>query len=380
MHLHKVVAGGIHGTGERRTRRQGLRQQIVLGGGIEGLKVMQLLVVGQWLRRGQRRGVLTGGRGATESQLHSLRTSKLLGQLVNAQRLVEVRVPGHVGVVIAGIGVGQVARMVTLAAHFGASCSSSSCSTTPVVDELHLVGIPLQAAAKHNVDVVRARRQVDVRGRELLRGALVEIRLLGAGPVVALEALGGVTRGSVRGVRIVVGRILLALLEVVLVLELQGVARLEGIVLGVVQDVAGRGIALGQVLVDVLAGDLQVLIQVAVALDVVVVVAAAIVVGLARILVEHHRGRGLLLELAVVVPAALAPPATLAAATLPGSCRRGAGSLIVHRGGALPARFSGAGAGAGDLPAGLLLRLRFGHLPGIQLVLLLSLGTAHGSL
>lgn len=52
MHLHEIITSGIYRAGEWGSGRQGLRQQIVLGGGIEGLEVVQLLVVCQrWWRR-----------------------------------------------------------------------------------------------------------------------------------------------------------------------------------------------------------------------------------------------------------------------------------------------------------------------------------------
>jgi len=360
MHLDKVVPSRVHGAA-RRARGKGLgSQQIVLGGGVEGLEVVQLLVVRQWLRRWQGRGVLTGGGGST------LQASKLLGQLVYPNGLLKVRVPRHVRVIVAGIGVGQVAGVVT---HLAALDLRATCTTSSVVDELHLVGIPLQTAAEHYVDIVRARRQVDVRGRELFGGALIQVGFLRTGSVIALETLGRIAGGCVRGVGIIVIRIrILTLLEVVLVLKLQGVRGLKGIVLRVVQDITGRGIALGEILMDVLAGDLQILVQVAVALYVVVVVAAAVVVRLAGILVEHHRGGGLLLELAVIAAgAALAAATSLAASPLPGRRRRGAGTLIID------------GGATRDLPAGLHLRFRFGHLPGIQLVLLAVPLTTHST-
>lgn len=59
----------------------------------------------------------------------------------------------HVRVIITGIGVGQVAGMVALTSYFAGGASSAP----SVVDEFHLIGIPLQAAAEYNIYVVRAR-------------------------------------------------------------------------------------------------------------------------------------------------------------------------------------------------------------------------------
>lgn len=128
---------------------------------------------------------------------------------------------------------------------------------------------------------------------------------------------------------------------------------------------------------DVLAGYLQVLVQIAVALYVVVVVAAAIVVRIAGVLVEHHCGGGLLFELAMVVatpPAAPAATTPLAAPPLPGGGCRSARTLIINGACTLPARLGCGGAG-GDFPAGFLFGFGLWHLPGIQLILRLFFGS-----
>lgn len=253
-----------------------------------------------------------------------MQASELLRQLIDAQRLLEVRIARHVCVVVAGISVGQIASMMRLRAD--QRIGSFSLRATAIVNELHLVGVALLSAAEHNVDVVAAARQVDVAWRLRLcgglhpGGALIQIRLLATAAVVAalvaLETFTRITRGGVCSVGVVVvgGAAGVALLKVVLVLELKCIARLEGIVLGVVEHIAHIRIALGQVLMYILAGYLQVLIQIRVALYVVV---ATVVERLPLlVLMEQHR-RGLL-ELAVIV----------AATTSPG-CSRGAWPVVI---------------------------------------------------
>lgn len=298
-----------------------------------------------------------------------MQASKLLGQLIDAQWLLEVRVARHVSVIIAGISVRQIARMMCLRAD---QCIGGiPLRAAAIVNELHLVRIALLPAAEHNVDVVAAARQVDVAGRQWLRrglhprGVLIEIRLLaGAGAVIAtlvtLETLSSITGGSVCGVGIVVvGRT--SLLEIVLVLELECIARLEGIVLGIVEHIAHIRITLGQILMYILAGYLQILIQIRVALYIVV---ATVVECLTLLILMEQHCRGLL-ELTVIV----------AATTLASSCRS-TWPIIVD--GALPSAAAGvlrvaatAGCSGGRCQLATRLHLRLGHVPRIKFLWLL---------
>lgn len=141
----------------------------------------------------------------------------------------------------------------------------------PIIDELHLVSISFLAvvAAKHNVDVVAAARQINVAGGQWLRRALgstcvlIQIRFLaGAGLIaafIALETFASIAGSSVCGVGVVVS-VVVALLKVVLVLKLKRIARLKWIVLGIVEHIANHRIALRKILMYVLAGYLQILI------------------------------------------------------------------------------------------------------------------------